>query len=396
MVKVSILSGFFPPKWTGGIELATYYLAKQLQATGNEVHVLTSRDPGMPKEERQEGVIVHRLYWPKLPILRNAFFQLSLFLAVKKIDPDIIHFQSFSLSTLGILTKAILKKPYIVVGHGADIYFAHKLSRLNFFFLRLILKTTIKNANAVVALTDHMKQRIQQDYGRDSIVIPDGIDLKKFSVAVSKESARTKLELKHDEEIIVFVGNLRLVKGVEYLIRALEIIRDREPLIRLLVIGGAVAAGGETEAAEQDRLNSLVRKLGLVESVTFIGSIPNDRIPEYLAASDIFVLPSLSEGFGIVLLEAMAAALPIVATNVTGVPSIVKEGVNAFLVEPRNATQIADKVITLLNDPELRHRMSENNRVTVQKYAWERVVNDLEQVYLSCLKSQAQLALMLF
>lgn len=386
MVKVSILLHFFLPKWTGGIELATSYLAKQLQATGNEVHILTSREPGMPTEENREGVIVHRLYWPKLPMLGNALFQLNLFLAVKKIDPEIIHCQNLLMSTCGILTKTILKKPYIVVGHGSDVYLARNLNRVTSFFLRKILKTTIRNANAVVALTDHMKQQIQEDYGRSSIVIPDGVDLKKFSLAVTKQTARTKLQLNPDEKIIVFVGHLRAIKGIEYLIRALEAIKSREPLIRLLIIGGPVAGGLEPD--EPDRLNGLVRKLGLVQSVTFVGSIPNDRVPEYLAASDIFVLPSLSEGFGIVLLEAMAAALPIVATNVTGIPSIIREGVNALLVEPRNAAQIADKVTILLNDPELRHRMSENNRLMVQKYAWARVAKDLEQIYLSCIKSQ--------
>jgi glycosyltransferase involved in cell wall biosynthesis len=385
MVKVAIFVYFFPPKWIGGVEIATYYLAKQLQANGIEVHVITSRDPGMPEEENYEGFMVHRLYLPKLSTLGNALFQLNLFLAVKKIDPDVVHFQYVSTSTYATLIKTILKKPYIVVGHGSDVYL-EKQNRVRLFFLKKILKTTIRNANAVIALTDHMKQRIQEDYGRSSIVIPDGVDLKRFSLAVSKEAARTKLQLKHDEKIIVFVGNLRAIKGIEYLIRAVEIIRDRGPLTRLLVVGGA--ASGVVKEEERERLNNLVSTLGLGECVTFVGGIPNDRVPEYLAASDIFVLPSLSEGFGIVLLEAMAAALPIVATNVTGISSIVKEGVNAFLVEPRDAVQIAEKVTTLLNDPELRHRMSENNRVTVQKYAWERVAKEMEQIYLSCLNSQ--------
>jgi hypothetical protein len=230
-----------------------------------------------------------------------------------------------------------------------------------------------------------MGKRILHDYGRAAAVIPNGVEVERFGRRISKEEARKKFLLGSDARIIVFVGNLRPVKGVAYLIQALALIRERDPNIVLLVVGGVVA--GEEEG-EGTRLNALVEELNLKENVIFVGSVPNQAVPEYLAASDIFVSPSLSEGFPVSFLEAMAASLPIVATNVTGISSIVKEEVNAFLVEPRNAAEIADKVTTLLDDPELRHRMSENNRVLVQKYAWESVAKDLEPIYLRCLKSQ--------
>jgi glycosyltransferase involved in cell wall biosynthesis len=385
IMKIAILAYYFPPKRRAGTELATFYLAKHLQARGNEVHVITSRDPGLPKEERYEGVIVHRLYWPNSSVLGRAILQLGMCLAIRRINPQIIHFQSFLVSTCAILVKRTWKKPYVVAGQGSEIYLLGSVRPRTSFFLKVILRVVVRNACAAIALTEDMGRRILHDYGRAAAVIPNGVEVERFGRRISKEEARKKFQLASDSRIIVFVGNLRPVKGVAYLIQALALIRERDPNIVLLVVGGVVA--GEEEG-EGTRLNALVEELNLKENVIFVGSVPNQAVPEYLAASDIFASPSLSEGFPVSFLEAMAASLPIVATNVTGISSIVKEGVNAFLVEPRNAAQIADKVTILLNDPELLHRMSENNRVLVQKYAWESVAKDLEPIYLRCLKSQ--------
>ena len=109
--------------------------------------------------------------------------------------------------------------------------------------------------------------------------------------------------------------------------------------------------------------------------------VPNETVPEYMVASDVFVLPSLSEGFPTVILEAMASGIPIVATKVRGVPEIIKDGENGFLVEPRNSEEIAEKVLLLLNKDELRKRISEKNIEEVKRYHWESIAIRLEEVY---------------
>lgn len=124
--------------------------------------------------------------------------------------------------------------------------------------------------------------------------------------------------------------------------------------------------------------------MNIEQYITFIGKVPNEKVPEYMGASDVFVLPSLSESFGIVNLEAMASGLPIIATNVRGLPEIIKNGENGFLVEPKNPEGIAEKVLLLLEDDELGERISNNNRGEVRKYSWENVVETLEGVYLEC------------
>ena len=115
---------------------------------------------------------------------------------------------------------------------------------------------------------------------------------------------------------------------MEYLIRATKFILETGTVVHTLIIG---------DGPDKDMLESLTHQLQMGNYVTFKGQIQNEQIPDYLAASDVFVLPSLSEGFPNVLLEAMASGLPIVATNVGGIPEFVKDGENGFITEPQNA-----------------------------------------------------------
>ena len=129
----------------------------------------------------------------------------------------------------------------------------------------------------------------------------------------------------------------------------------------------------------------MAKELNIGRDVFFAGKVAPDKIPGYMAASDIFVLPSVSEGLPNVLLEAMAARLPIVATEVGGVPSIVKNGINGFLVEPKNPSQIAQSILNLLEGDETRRRMANENQREARKYDWDAVVDQLERVYFTAL-----------
>jgi len=264
----------------------------------------------------------------------------------------------------GFLAKKLLRKPYLVWCRGSGVY-------LPWRFKRAGLGLALRNADAVIALTKDMKREIQKICNREIIVIPNGIDLERFQ-NLSREEARNKLQIKADDKIIIFVGSLRPVKGVKYLIKAMKIVRQKEPNARLILIGN-----GE----EKQDLVKLTGDLNLGNLITFVGKIPNEKVPEYMAASNVFVLPSLSEGFPLVSLEAMACGLPIVVSRVCGLPEIVEDGKNGFLVESGNPEQIAEKVLLLLEDDELRERMSRNNKEKVKDYTWEGVIGRLERIY---------------
>lgn len=366
-MKIAILTPLFPPKHLAGLEIAAYNIAKHLAKRSHEVHVITSLDKGLPKESAEENFYIHRFKTSKIPILRTVSYYMNSFVTVKKINPDIVHIQTIFLALSGLLIKKFLHKPYVVYGRGSDVYFSWR-------FKNLISKPILKNADAVIALTEDMKREVQKIYDREVFVIPNGIDLERFE-NLSKEVSRKRLKIKEAEKIIIFVGGLRPVKGVKYLIEAMKIVMDKNENTSLFIVG---------DGEERGYLESLVRNLNIERYVTFIGKVPNEDIPEYMVASDVFVLPSLSEGFPVTVVEAMASGLPIVATNVRGLPEIIKSGEKGFLVESKNANEIAEKVLLLLEDDVLRERISKNNREEVKKYSWENVVEKLEGVYLGC------------
>jgi N-acetyl-alpha-D-glucosaminyl L-malate synthase BshA len=362
-VKIVIVVLFFPPKWLAGTEIATYNIAKYLAKKGHEVHVITSLDKGLPKESFKDGFYVHRIKFLKIKFLGIAIFWLQALLLLKRLNPDIVHGQDMGMAIVGFLSKCILKKPYVTYGRGTDIYFPKP-------FKKSISKLILKNADAAIALTNDMKRKMQETYSKDVFVIPNGIEPERF-YRTQGDEIRVKLEIKVNQKLILFVGRLHPVKGVKYLIKAMDIVRQKNNA-KLILVG---------KGPEENSLKTLVKQMHLEDYVKFIGQVPNEQIPSLYAAADILVLPSLSEGFPVTVLEAMASGLPIIATRVGGLPEVIEEGRNGFLVEPKNPKQIAEKILLLLENNKLRENISKNNIRKAMSYSWQNVVQQLENVY---------------
>lgn len=374
-MKIAILDFFFPPEWLAGTEIATYNISKHLAKRGHEVHVVTTRDAGLPSYEKRDGFLIHRLRVPRKRRIETALYCVRAFLKVKQIDPDIVHAQAVSPPGLSaFLIRKVFKKPYILWGQGFDIYMPWR-------FKGMISKLALRNAATVIALTEDMKREIQKIRAVEPTVLPNGIDLERFENLPSRKNLRSRLMIEQGQKIILFVGVLKLVKGVRYLIETMTTIKQKEPMARLLIVG---------DGEERQTLEELAEGLNLRGQVSFAGRVPNEVVPQYMAASDVFVLPSLSESFGIVNLEAMASGLPIVASNLRGMKEIVEDGQSGFLVEPRNPEAIAQKVLLLLQDEGLRRRMGERNKQKAKQYSWEEIVAKLEEIYFQCLTGRRQ------
>ena len=355
-MKIAILSVFFPPKWLGGTEVATLELSRELAKNKkNKIYIITSNHRELKKlKEKFKLYPIKVLNLPKFKVINYIIKTTNI---IKKINPDIVHCQS----TLPALAAFFSKKPYVVYCRGSDIYLTGKIKNK-------INKFVLKHAEKVIALTKNMQKKIKKDYKIDSILIYNGIDINKYKLNKAKLRKQSKLK---DEKVIIYIGTLKKVKGVEYLIKAFKNINKKFPNTKLWIIG---------DGPERRNLEALTKNLKL-KNIVFFGKKSNDKIPKYTIASDILVLPSLSEGFPMAILEAMASGLPIVASKVTGVSEIVKDKINGFLVKPKNSKEIAEKVSIILKNKNLQSRFRKNNLKEVKKYSWKKTGNQLEKVY---------------
>lgn len=227
------------------------------------------------------------------------------------------------------------------------------------------------------AVKEHMVQ--QQGVPAHKIrVIYNGIDPNQFQVCESQTVVRRSLGLPVGVPLIGCVARLEPVKGHSYLIDAMAEIRAHLPQAILLIVGTGTA---------QVTLREKVRKQGLSGAVLFLGE--RQDIPTLLRAMDLFVLPSLDEGLGIALLEAMAMGLPVVATNVGGIPEVVDNGRTGILVPPQDSEALAQAVIALLRDEKRRQRMGMLGKErALSQFTAQRSAAQLETLYRSLLQAK--------
>jgi glycosyltransferase involved in cell wall biosynthesis len=173
------------------------------------------------------------------------------------------------------------KTPYIVWGRGSDVYG-------KWHFKNIISSLVFHNAFCVLALTQDMKKEILKHHDIKVKIVPNGIAIEE-NIGLSKEIIRRQLLLSMQDNVIIYVGRLHAVKGLQYLIQAMKIIVNNSgPNNKLVFIG---------DGQERRVLENMVAKLGLEQCVSFVGQVDNKQVPVYMVAADIFVLPSLSEGF---------------------------------------------------------------------------------------------------
>jgi phosphatidylinositol alpha-mannosyltransferase len=217
-----------------------------------------------------------------------------------------------------------------------------------------------------IAVSGAARHFISRYFPGDYRIIPNGVDLDRFADAEPFE------ELRDGTVNILFVGRFEERKGLIHLLRAYHRLRKRHVDARLLVIGSGPKA------------REYRRYVGLrgVRDVEFLGRVSDDDKARYFASADIFCAPATGqESFGIVLLEAMAAGIPIVASDIHGYKNVVQRGVQGLLVEPRNHRALAAGLYRLATDSDLRHRMGEEGRARAPEYSWERVTERIVDFY---------------
>ncbi|HSS93865.1 MAG TPA: glycosyltransferase [Candidatus Dormibacteraeota bacterium] len=242
-----------------------------------------------------------------------------------------------------------------------------------------------QQADLLIASTADEGDELINSYGADPdhvFVVPPGVDLSTFR-PLHRTEARRKIGYTGGP-LILFVGRLERLKGVEIAIRALALLKGRaHPGLRLLVLGEDARQGGvpDGEESEKERLKAIASALGVRDQVDFVGSVAHHELPYFYSAADVCVMPSYSESFGLVGLEAQACGCPVVASDVPGLRSVVRDGVSGFLIEGDDPVAYADRIGHLLSDPELARQMGLHGSLLAQRFSWTRTADRLETLF---------------
>ena len=239
------------------------------------------------------------------------------------IEPDILHVHWST--SYGLLAAISGFHPLIISTWGRDIIDSPRES----WILKKILQYNLSKADAITA-TSLMLQKATQEYvqtGQKVHHIPFGIDTEKFILNSKSKNINT-----------IYIGTVKSLEdkyGISYLIRAFAQVKLQIAHVELIVVG---------VGSLYDKLVQLAENLGIENSITFTGKVENDEVVHYLHKMDIFVVPSISESetFGVSAVEASACSLPVIVSNIGGLPEVVIDGKTGFLVEPENIDEVVD------------------------------------------------------
>jgi D-inositol-3-phosphate glycosyltransferase len=248
----------------------------------------------------------------------------------------------------------------------------------------------MREADYIVAATPAERVQLMWLYGTDMKkirIIPPGVDTNRFK-PIPRAEARHRLGLPEDDQMLLFVGRIEPLKGIDTLLRALAILsRDpAEPVNRLFlsVVGGTID-DPQQEDIEVVRLRNLRQDLGLGDLVTFLGAKNQETLQYYYAAAEAVIMPSYYESFGMVALEAMACGIPVVASEVGGLAYLIQDGITGFHVPANDPEELAGRIGLILNNRTLRGEMSSAAASYAQRFSWVRIADQIERLYDECL-----------
>lgn len=345
------LLGQFPPH-IGGVSSHTYLLSRELVRRGDEVYVLTYPHPDI---KDMEGVHVETAPTVNIKGLRGSIFLLTatlkLISLVRKYNIDVIHAHFLNPPGLiAVLAGGFTGKKVAVTVHGSDI-FIHAQNPV----LMQVIKYVLKKADYVAVVNETIREQILQlnvkGVDKKITVTPNAVDLDKFNPEV-KPVLREELGLLPEQDIMLFVGNLVPQKGLEYLLDAKKRMKSQAELV---IVGGGPL---------RSKLQEKVKSEGIT-GVHFTG--PRRDVEKMMPDADIFVLPSVSEGSPITLLEAFATGLPSVTTEAGGIKELVTPDVG-LTVPPEDPEALAAALDKLLEDEGSRRNMAKKAQVKAKKY----------------------------
>jgi len=374
-VKIGIVSQSYYPR-PGGVTEVAHFSALELRKLGHDVTIITTHYSGVERPEAGVIRIGRNVLVPVNGAWVNMTVGLGLRAELERIFErerfDIIHAHCPLVPTLPLLSLGAARPDQKVVGTF------HAAADKNFFYalFRGPLSKRAKRLDCRMAVSEAARRFASSYFPGDYEIVPNGIDCRRF-----RPDLEPIAPYRDGRINVLFVGRMDPRKGVPYLCKAMPMIaRELDGNVRFLIVG------------EKGLRAALCRRPANLRGaeIAWIGRVLPEELPRYYVTADVFCSPATGrESFGIVLLEAMASGVPIVASDIPGYRTVLAPGREGLLVEPRSASELARGIVTLARDPRLRGELALRGREKALRYDWPLVVRRLETIYRSVLGDEA-------
>ncbi len=372
---------------TGGMNVYLLELSRELAEAGHFVDIFTRREDAEPRIERvSRNLRLIRIdAGPNQPLEKEQMVQfvpdfvqaVRAFIEETTGCYDVVHSHYWQSGLAGREIAGSLDIPHVMMFHTlGEVKNRARVSEMEPSLRIEAERAIVAAADVVMTASSHERDLLQHYYGADTSrleTIPCGVDLALFHPLDQSES-RAKLQLDPIAPVLLWVGRLEKLKGVDILIEALSQLDERDFTL--------VLVGGDEHALDlKEELLSQAAEAGLAANNRFEGAVTHESLPMYYSAADVCVVPSYYESFGLVAVEAMACATPVVASRVGGLISTVTDGVTGYLIPWRCPEPFAEKLEVILNNPELRANFGEAARQSVERFRWQNVAGAVAELY---------------
>lgn len=369
-MKIGMVS---PYDWSypGGVRDHIRHLSTELMKSGHEIRILA------PASRIQEHVhenlyivgrttpipingSIARIAWDSTltPLLQTILLREQF---------DILHIHEPLVPGLPLTALRLFQGVTVGTFHAFARSSMTSTSYLAYASASPFLRPYFKRLNGYIAVSTAARQFVSHYFPANYRVIPNGVDLERFHPGVPPLA-----RLRDDKLNILFVGRFERRKGIKYLLRAIPLVRDQYPNTRFIFVG---------EGHRRGDMERFVAQQGWPD-IIFTGYVSDKELPHYYASADLFCSPATGgESMGIVLLEAMASGVPVVASDIVGYATVVTSGVNGLLTPPRDSLELAVAINHLLAHPELRQQFARAGLLTAREYAWSRIVSRVLDYY---------------
>jgi glycosyltransferase involved in cell wall biosynthesis len=388
-MKIAFITFEYPPFIQGGAGVYAENITKELARLGNEVHVITPKVDGSEEYKISNGIFIHRINFINKPLLSAPSYWIGLKKQFKIIESDVDGFDFVHGNAVSdfSITKRMVNVPRIITVHhlARDILeiinptFLSRVKNLGgeIGMTPFIEKICIERADKIITVSEYTKRKLVSLYNiplRKIEVIYNGEGKKNFRFSETEKSeVKEKYSISNDKPVLLFVGRINdKRKGLDFLLKAFEIVLSKIDA-NLVVVG----------SGNKEPYKRFSSSLGIGENVIFTGYVDDLTLRKFYSICDIHVVPSRLEGFGLTILDAMAAEKPIVATKVGAIPEIVKNRENGILVELNDINGMSNAICTFLQDEKLAETVGKRNANYVkEKFSWEKAAKETEQLYI--------------